>query len=168
MADFAISERTKRCGSVRAPSDETDRAGQIRIVVILMGIPPPGTYQLLSQAKLSRRTPTLPLEGDASMASPVRRSRNRERPSLRVIDATPPSPLGDGEGRSHRVFSGHNLPDGGQETLDREPFSSCESGECACTIASRLRRFLILAALLVLACHRKPPSPPDAIARVGE
>src|SRR5262249_37918252 len=32
----------------------------------------------------------------------------------------------------------------------------------------RVRRFLILATILVIACHRKPPSPPDVIARVGE
>jgi hypothetical protein len=31
-----------------------------------------------------------------------------------------------------------------------------------------VRRFLVLLALLAAACHRKPPSPPDVIARVGD
>jgi hypothetical protein len=31
-----------------------------------------------------------------------------------------------------------------------------------------VRRLLVLVAVLAVACHRKPPSPPDVIARVGE
>ena len=50
------------------------------------------------------------------------------------------------------------------------PFSPAARQTACYNFGPRVRRFLILSALffIVVACHRKPPSPPDVIARVGE